>query len=353
MRQRFRNRPSSVFYSISAQEDNLGDIAIRLRLLDWMRETTHEIFVYVGPMSAGYLQPFGLDDRVTIVDSKLKGIKILFKSLLTKRVFLVFPPGPSSFGGLKNSFRSLSVIFASTILSICGGGALQVGASYRRSGLMGAKVHKLKTYLFRLCVVRDSKSFASSRAVVAPDLAFGAWESRDQLSRFRLTISLRSDYELDEQLILNCKRLADANGWRLTFVTQVRRDDERHRELADRYSADLITWDETHLIQFETVQQTYTESLVVLTDRLHGLIFSSNCGALPVALIHSGNDKLTSTFEPVIEVLKVCSGTGEIPDEVIDQIHRHSENPGLRRGALRHAKEELENVRKSVLGALS
>src|SRR5699024_276990 len=104
-----------------------------------------QIFVYVGPMSAGYLEPFDLDENINIVESRLESIGLFFRSVFTKRVFLVFPPGPNSYGGFKNSLRNIAEIIATVVLSVGGGGTLQVGASYRRRGAIGAGLHKLKT----------------------------------------------------------------------------------------------------------------------------------------------------------------------------------------------------------------
>jgi hypothetical protein len=48
-------RPSTIFYSLSAQPDNIGDIEIRKEVLSWIRESGREIVLFVGPMPQGYL----------------------------------------------------------------------------------------------------------------------------------------------------------------------------------------------------------------------------------------------------------------------------------------------------------
>lgn len=344
-----KKRPTCVFYSVSAQEDNLGDIAIRLRMLKWLKESSDAIVVYVGPMSEDYLQPFGLEDGIDVVDSKLQAMLRLFRTLVRHRVFLVLPPGPSAFGRVRNSFRSIATIIASLVLTSGGGGVIQVGASYRGEGFISRKLHELKTALFRLCVVRDSKSFASKRSVMAPDLAFENWQNAGKPSRTRLSVSLRSDYEVDEDVLQQIRNISEDNGWKLTFVSQVRRDDIKHRELASEFGADVVSWENNHGIQFERVKTAYAESVAVFSDRLHGLIFSSNMGALPIALLHPGNDKLTSTFQPVIDLPTVESGSGVIANSVIEAIQTHAQNPQTRMQAAQESSTKLEEIRRLVL----
>ena len=345
-------RPACVFYSVAAQEDNLGDIAIRLRMLNWLKESSDTVIVYTGAMSEDYLQPFRFEDRIDTVGSKPQAILRLFRSLIRYRVFLVFPPGPSAFGTARNSIRSLGTIIASLVLTLGGGGVLQVGAAYRGEGLVSRKLHELKTTLFRLCVVRDSKSFASKRSIIAPDLAFEDWETAEKPARTRLSVSLRNDYRVDEEVLERYKSISENNGWRLTFVTQVQRDDVRHRELALKYDADVVSWQNSHGAQFERVKTAYAESVAVLSDRLHGLIFSSNMGALPIALLHAGNNKLTSTFDAVVELPGVESGSGVISCSVVEAIHKHSQNPEPRMNALNESHKKLMELRRLVLDAL-
>lgn len=352
LRSWFRNQPTCVFYSVSAQEDNLGDIAIRLRMLDWLKESADSVIVYAGPMSEEYLQSFGFEETIDVVRSKSQVMFKLCRNLFRSRIFLVLPPGPSSFGGLRNSLRSLSTVAATLVLRASGGGVIQVGTAYRGGGPLSRRLQVFKTSLFQLCVVRDTNSIASHRSINAPDLAFQDWESTEKLERKRLTVSLRSDYEVDEKVLQQFKTIAADNGWTLTFVSQVRRDDIKHRELALKYSADVVSWEGSHGAQFNRVKTVYAESVAMLSDRLHGLIFSSNMGALPIALVHPGNDKLTSTFQSVIDVPRVIAGSGEIPSYVIDSIRTHEQNPEILRRDLQVSRMKLNEIRLLVLGAL-
>ncbi|MEY8579099.1 polysaccharide pyruvyl transferase family protein [Corynebacteriaceae bacterium 6-324] len=347
-----KNRQVCVFYSVAAQEDNLGDIAIRLRMLNWLKGSADVLIVYTGPMSESYLQPFGFDDRIDLTHSKPHILIKLLRALVQYRVFLVLPPGPSGFGGARNMLRSLATIVANLVLNIGGGGILQVGTAYRGAGRISVKLHELKTALYHLCVVRDSKSIASNRTLTAPDLAFEGWESTENLQRTRLSVSLRSDYEVDENVLQQFRTISENNGWKLTFVSQVQRDDARHRELALKYGADVISWEGNHGAQFERVKAAYSESIAVLSDRLHGLIFSSNMGALPIALVHSGNDKLTSTFQLVIDLPRVNSGSDEIPNSVIESIHTHSIDPEPRMREMQESRMKLKDIKMLVLEAL-
>lgn len=346
-------RPSRVFYSVSAQNDNLGDIAIRLRMLGWIRQSGAEVFVYTGPMSEEYLEAFDLSSDVTILRSKVDGFKMLLASLFRYRVFLVFPPGPSTFGGFKNTLRSLGIVAAIFAVSAVGGGAIQVGTSYRNVGRGGRLVHKYMTALLRMCVLRDVNSFAADSSFVAPDLAFKSMEIPKPSSRFRLSVSLRNDYNVNVPLMRHCKQLADENGWRLTFVTQVERDGLNHHRLADQLGADLVCWEGTHVEQFNRVKKAYAESVAVLTDRLHALIFSANSGAMPIALVHDGNDKLTSTFDHILDLAQIKSNSDVFPDSILHRVEAHSENPDDQRHFLLAAEEQLASVEQMTIDVLT
>lgn len=352
LRSWYKNRPTCVIYSVSAQEDNLGDIAIRLRMFDWIKNSAELVIVYTGPMSEDYLQSFGFEKPIEVVHSKIQVLLRLFGALIRHRVFLVLPPGPSAFGGARNSLRSLVTIVSNLIFRAGGGGVLQVGAAYRGEGRLSRKLQELKTDLFQLCVVRDSKSIASHRTVTAPDLAFEDWGSSENLQRTRLSVSLRSDYEVDEMVLEQLRTISEVQGWKLTFVSQVRRDDVKHRALAMKYGADVVSWEGSHKTQLEKVKIAYSESVAVLSDRLHGLIFASNMGALPIALVHSGNDKLTSTFQVVIDLPRVFSGSGEISDSVLESIRSHLQNPEPRILAMQESRMKLNEIRMRVQSVL-
>lgn len=347
-----KKRPTKVFYSVAAQEDNLGDLIIRLRMLNWLRESGDAIVVYVGPMSDSYLESFSFDAQTILVKSKVDFIKILLGALLQHRVFIILPPGPKTLKGIRDMATNLATILVNVVVSAGGGGILQIGASFRQTEGVGRKFHKLKTSLFRVCVVRDVGSFVTQRAAIAPDIAFEDWRERCGAERFRLSISLRSDQNVDRQILSEYRKLAEENGWQLTFVSQVQRDDVIHQDLASEFNADLVSWRGSHANQLERVRKTYAESVSVLTDRLHALIFASNLGALPLALVHPSNDKLTSAFDHVLKIPLIESGTGTLDSSVSDLVQSHARNPEHLTRKLSDAYRRIDDINIMVQSAL-
>lgn len=349
---RWSKKPTKIFYSVAAQEDNLGDLIIRLRMLNWLKEAGGAIVVYVGPMSDSYLEAFSFGTQVKIVRSKVEFIKVLLGALLQHRVFIILPPGPKTLRGIRDMATNLATILVNVVISTGGGGILQAGASFRQTEGVGRKFHKLKTSLFRICIVRDLGSFVSQKAAVAPDIAFADWKVRSDKERFRLSISLRSDQNVDREILSKYRKIAEDNGWQLTFVSQVQRDDAMHKDLASEFSADLVSWKGNHVNQLERVRKTYAESVAVLTDRLHAMIFASNLGALPLALVHPGNDKLTSSFEHVLEIPLIESGTGEIDSSVSDFVRSHAKNPEQLTRRLSDVYRRIDDIKLKVQSTL-
>lgn len=296
-------RPTLVLYSLAAQEDNLGDIVIRKRLLTWLDSQDYKLCLYVGAMSESYLRAYEIPPHIPIIRSKTKVAGLAVSSSFRNRLILVFPPGPKSFGGLKNSIRSLVLLIASYLTSLSGGGAILVGGSFRANGKDYWDLHRRFINSLKLCVVRDDNSGVGGNSMVklAPDLGIYREPGFNQSNRFRLSISIRNDKKINSRLLEIMKNSGISNHLKLTLVTQVKRDDAQHKVLADSLGADLIEWSGDHSAQMERVREAYAESVVIVSDRLHALILGMNNGAYPVILKHPNVDKLTSTLNHVID----------------------------------------------------
>lgn len=354
MRGRFHaascTRPLIAFYSIAAQHDNLGDVVIRRRMLEWLDGAGVAVYVYAGSMPASYVAAFDFTDRITVVRTRSKLLRDAVHLLRHGRILLVFPPGPGAFGGPKRNLRLAGRLLAVSALSACGGGGLLIGGSVRQQGCAGSRLYAGFLSALRLSVMRDVRSLelSSGRARLAPDLAFGSWHPQEGRNRFRLSVSLRSDQPVDRATLRYLNELAAAEGWRLTFVTQVKRDDPGHHRLAKEMGADVVAWQGSHSEQLVRVQDAYAESLAVVSDRLHALIFAANSGSLPVALVHTGVDKLTSSFSHVCSLPRIDVGRPAF-DNLSIAIHDYMRNPESLERELATADEILMNVREEAV----
>ncbi|MBD8140025.1 polysaccharide pyruvyl transferase family protein [Frigoribacterium sp. CFBP 13605] len=297
-----RLRP--IFYSVSAQPDNLGDIEIRKTVLDWLKDSGRPLVVFVGPMPSDYLAGFGNLADVEIHSRSVSFERRLLFAACRGRATLVLAPGPQIFGPAALAVRSLINLVNVLAVRSRGGSAVAVGRSLRGGLSLGRVLDRFLIKLFSLYTVRDD---LSSQAIGLnlrqhPDMAFAHVDtSPSEGDRNLLALSFRSDRAVPLELLSRLVETARAEALEPVLVSQVRRDDPQHRQLGNLLGVRTALWeDRTHLQQDEVVRGIYRRSLHVLSNRLHALIMGMQCGALPVAFTEAGQDKLTSTLRGVV-----------------------------------------------------
>lgn len=307
---RSMTRPSTVprrtvFYSVAAQWDNLGDIEIRNAALDWIRGTGSDVIAYSGSMPAAYVAAFDADDeQVRFVTGAAHYQALLWSHLLRRRASIVFAPGPQAFGPrLKTMGKSLVNLLNVTAVRASGGAVLAAGRSLRGRGRLARRIEVAVVALFQLYVVRDTRSAAvlGQDLVNAPDLAFAHdfGPAADSGKRTDVIISLRGDRPIEVDGLRSVVEVLKAEGLRPVFVTQVKRDDDQHRSLAATFGVSAVLWEEhSHTDQLKRARNAYANAGAVLSNRLHALIFGIQHGAAPIAVLDKGSDKLTSTLRP-------------------------------------------------------
>lgn len=297
-------RSTTVFYSLSAQADNLGDIEIRRQVLTWLRESGQRVVLFVGPMPAAYLDGFGdLSDFEKHTASHTFELRLLGEAL-RGRATIVLAPGPQVFGTTTLAVRSLINVVNVMLAKSRKGRALAVGRSLRGRPSLGRSLDRLLIRQFDLYTVRDD---ASSDAIGIdlpkyPDLAFATSDTRpSEGARDLLALSFRSDREVPRDLLARLVGAARSVDLEPIFVSQVRRDDAQHERLSEALGVKADLWgDRSHLEQEEAVRGIYRRSAYVVSNRLHGLILGMQCGALPVGYSEAGYDKISSTLGSVV-----------------------------------------------------
>lgn len=128
-------------------------------------------------------------------------------------------------------------------------------------------------------------SFPASRILLWPDIVLLLPPMQASLGRkARITLSIRRDSEsgLDTGQTAAIERLAATKGMELIFRdTNI---DNLHHTLADRHLPVRDIWN------------TYGESRLVITDRLHGVIFCAITGT-PCIALNNNNSKVKNLIE--------------------------------------------------------
>jgi hypothetical protein len=144
----------------------------------------------------------------------------------------------------------------------------------------------------------------------APALAAVTPASRD-----RIAISLRGDRrEPSDEWLDAVERLANRLNRAIVCVVQVEDDDALMRRVADRLNAELVGWgDGDHWAQEQRVRKAYSQSVLALSDRLHGLVIAATEGAIPLGWCEATTVKVTNHFE-VIGADHVGPGSSSVVD---------------------------------------
>jgi hypothetical protein len=297
----------TVFYSINAQWDNLGDIEIRNTALEWIRATGAPTIAFTGAMPADYIECFEIDSTVSWEPNPARYQRALWKHILLRRASIVFAPGPQVFSSGWRSMLKSGINWINVVgVRASGGRVLAAGRSLRGSGRLAKALETSIVSRFNTYVVRDTRSAeVLGRSLAnAPDLAFSHAGPVAGHSKDLAVISLRGDREIDVAALREVVVELRERGLTPVIATQVKRDDDQHRSLAELLGVESVLWNEhSHAEQLERVRSTYSRSKLVVSNRLHALIFAMQFGALPVAVIDEGSDKLPSTLQPWVKPL--------------------------------------------------
>lgn len=286
-----------VFLSVSAQEENLGDLVLRRVVIRWLRQLDVDLHVYVGQMPAKYIQLLELNEARVYSSSKA-WVRQLVKGSAKRNVDLLFSPGQQ---GLV--LRRLEVEHAHVNLALAGlvrasgGAVIKLGRSLEGDSKVMLRLERLLCKLCNLYVLRDplSASKIGTNVVTAPDLAVAS-EPRPKPTldgRTYFAISWRYDRDIDYDFLRAACSASKQNGLTPIIVTQVWTDSKKQQLLARELGIDHLDWtDRDHGRQLEAVTNLYSNCAVVLSNRLHALIFAWNAGAIPAGYSETDDQKI-------------------------------------------------------------
>jgi hypothetical protein len=304
------------------QDDNIGDVVLRRRLLNELRPLGH-LHVFLGDAASdafvAALAP-GSDD--IIVRDSSAWTRSVLDAAAKGPILCVGKPGelPTDFVRLGRSLRRLLLYWR---VKRNKGVVVQLGIGAREQPRRLMPLFRMSFGLHDLVRWRDPRSHAHFRlGAMMPDWGFddhglpGPAVEDDVGTRDTLVVSLRGDRPLPARAWMEgVQAFCGEVGLRPLVVTQVRRDAERNRELASLLDSGLIDWEsEPHAAQERRLRTAYGRSALVLSDRLHVLIVALTEGAVPLCMLDRPEDKIGRHFDAIgyaeasIDVTSLSSG---------------------------------------------
>lgn len=302
------SNPTSTFLWLTGHVRNVGDSMLRRPLADLYRDVGR-IRVWSGAPRSGYAAGLRISDSESAPSFRAWAWEFTMAALKGRPTF-VFNAG--EFGVTKAYFFGLLMLAPALMLAHAKGSRIVwvgAGVKARRRFFMwpfDALARASSDLRWR-----DVTSTAlMGRGRTMPDWGFGigpggqtapALREADPDSRRKIAISLRGDrVEPSEEWLEAVERLARRLSREIVCVVQVQDDEALMRRVADRLGADLVGWgDGDHWSQERRARNAYSQSVLVLSDRLHGLIMAATEGAIPLGWCEATTRKITDHFEVI------------------------------------------------------
>jgi polysaccharide pyruvyl transferase WcaK-like protein len=304
-------------------------------------------------MTDTYVDAFDFPEKSLVYSSRLRWGVAFAWALAKGRASFVFPPGPYPLTSRRAAFRSrVSALIAGAVRAR-GGASITAGKSVRGNDARAVRAERALVTRSSLYVVRDLLSSEALGVPLrhAPDIALLEEPSTSDSGQRRVvSLSVRYDRILDTRVLGDIVAWAATVGLDVTLVSQVRRDDKQHGELARSHGLDAVLWESaTHRDHTERVKAAYRASALVITDRLHAAIFGINEGAVPVAIAEPNRpSKIRDAFVGVLPYFAV-DPTDSVDSAVLDgALRSRAEFVSSRERAYR----ELVVLRQDVRAAL-
>jgi polysaccharide pyruvyl transferase WcaK-like protein len=346
--------PARLFVNPSGQRDNLGDSVLRRAYLDALRRHG-ELHVHVGDNDE-YASALGLIGADVVYRSKKAWFQSAWRG--NKEAPMTFALNAGEIV-LDRQFL-LKAVWHRALLhrsqrqggkSIAWGIAVRPEPTTARWALSNLLKH----------VGHVSWRDAASRNLfkkgdIAPDWAFSLGQSDGELTqnsapRTIIAVSLRGDRPApSDRWIETVRRLADENDAEIVAVVQVHRDAARAQELASRLKGRVLNWTtENHAEQEVRVRHLYSETLAVVSDRIHALIIGMTEGAVPIGYTPGSIEKVERTFAALTPIqIAFSDKTMDSVDESLATVRRILDQKQSMFGALRRGRARLAAMHQLV-----
>lgn len=331
-----------VYFSLQTQFENLGDCIINeLVIRELARHSRLKVIQRRAP--TWLLDRLRALPEVEIYASKRQWFGDLIRRMAVRSpIVFAFKPGH-----YLSSSKAKSLAYSAALVAFCGlcriqgGKVIRSGVSLDRFGALQSRLQSVLGRLHTSYGVRDQASldYARSLGAVAahysPDMAFlladaeatsgliGSKLITADVERPKLSLSFRKQGLMKE--ISHVEKLAEViadssseHGLSPVVVEQVTFD----RELAQVLSTQL----KCSVVRFEQTEQSvrgifanYASSRVVVSNRLHSLLFGWTAGAIPIPLVeNSPHSKIVELFKHLnlAELLHFSDDLKQLPDHI-------------------------------------
>lgn len=292
-----------IFVPVVGQFMNIGDVLHRRELLSWL-DQAGALHIYVGKAPKSFIDALHLSKNVTIYKNLAFWV---FQILISgyKKTFFVFNPGEIRLEK-KRFIREFILIPLLGIVKLKKGKVLRVGIaamsdSNNKYIYVWKKIFKITDKIFWRTYDSHNKFEIGD---VIPDLAFYDIdkEAIKNTKRKYLAISMRGAHSKpSDKWYFLVKEIAKINNLQIIVVPQVRIDNDRCKEIGDKLNAECFLWShsDSHNDQEAIVKNIYSNSLLIISDRLHALILAYSRGAIPVNLLTTNKEKVQHHFDVI------------------------------------------------------
>jgi polysaccharide pyruvyl transferase WcaK-like protein len=296
-----------IYFSTKTQHENLGDGIIGYELLTLMRNYG-ELTVDNTNSPDWYADFLGLSEIEKISHRSNGFIMDIVKSAIMSRlnisnheVYLILKPG--HIFGTYSIFYNIKYTLFLLFLRILGVKICRFGASLGPFDSKTNTFERVRSYFYKSYTSRDSKSHEYACRIKAhspekfPDLAFNIhycsgvdFDSRNKeiVISFRETI-FTGDEDQYTSVIENRVFTADFMkkfGSTIGYLSQVNFDDEYMKKLSDKFggTTDIACYDNSKSSK-ANILAIYSDTKIVLSNRLHVLLLAASKGALAIPVI--------------------------------------------------------------------
>ncbi|GAB2636607.1 polysaccharide pyruvyl transferase family protein [Prescottella soli] len=290
-----------IFYWCAGQDDNIGDVILRRRMLRAVQDTGRACHVYVGRATPGFVEGLSLRRDDVVYRNFIQFVMVALLASLRREWLFAFNPGEIRCTRRQGIMHAI-LIPMMLVSHLRGRRCVRLGVGVHEYESMWKFPILVTVWLSKENVWRDSESRDRfGMGTVAPDWAFDEGselsESAD-LPRRWLAMSLRSDSpEPSDEWFAAMEQISEAKGLEPIVVVQVRRDSLRARAISERLQCSVVDWTgESHHAQEQRLRNVYRESEAVVSDRLHVLIMALTEGAIPLGLMEHEDSKIGRHF---------------------------------------------------------
>lgn len=298
------NKKIKIYYGCQTQYQNLGDLIINRLCLSEIRKRADVKCLTFGVPNY-FLAGLELKDGESIESSFTFYIKLILDLVRGNDVVIWGKPGHIIHNKL--SFRMLPSLIVKCLLRLLKARFVRIGSTFGPFNGLPLKVEKY-CYNKGFLGVRDINSLIFCKKInfpnvdYCPDIALLSPYLNNDKKNNVIAFSFRAnstDLNSEVQGISQCLRGASSCGFDLTPVVQVSLDNQFMKKISDELSI-CSSFKQYPNNDEEEIFEIYKNSRIVVSNRLHVLIFAMSMGAIPIPIIDPAkNKKVAGVFTQI------------------------------------------------------